>query len=137
MKLENITRVYIQVREDDENGALIYNESKFMAINTPEEDLVVNDDVLKDKVIFDDLPVYESPYITVTFNKIEGVNFLVGDIILGNYRTFGVTLYQSSTSRTSYNTVEYDTFGVPTIVQRPSAEYTSFEVLFSLNTPIM
>jgi len=125
--MENITRVIVEVREDNGVGTIIYNSFKDTAIASPMEDTIVNDDFLSDKVLFDDLPVYATPYITVTFLS-NSSEILIGDIAIGNSRSLGVVLYQSSTSRTSYDTVTFDTFGNQTVISRPSAEYTSFEV---------
>ena len=126
--LENVTRVYIEVREDNASGTVIYNEHLDLAIASPIDDFIANETLLGDKAIFDDLPVYEAPFITVTFDSDED-KISVGDVVIGNSRTLGVTTYQSSTSRTSYDTVDTDDFGNESITSRPSAEYTSFEVV--------
>ena len=125
--LEDITRVYVQVREDNLGGAIIYDKFQDTAIDSPIEDSLVNDDFLADKLLFDDLPVYATPFIRITFES-SVTDIKVGDIVIGNARSLGVVNYQSSTSRTSYDTVKIDTFGNEVIVSRPSAEYTSFEV---------
>lgn len=126
--LEDVTRVYVEVRENDAAGAIIYNEYSDLAIDSPIADSIVNSGLLGDKVLFDDLPVYATPFITVTFDS-DKDEIKVGDIVIGNSRTLGVTTYQSSTSRTSYDTVDTDDFGNESITSRPSAEYTSFEVV--------
>ncbi len=72
--------------------------------------------------------MYSDPYIKISFNKVTDT-FEVGDIAIGNARTLGVAVYESSTSRTSYNEVTIDDFGNETVVERASAEYTSFELV--------
>jgi hypothetical protein len=131
--MEDVTRVYVKVYEDNISGELIYPLGEELgyqdtAISSPLDDSIINDDFLNDKVIFDDLPVYATPYIVVTFESDES-EIQIGDVVIGNARTLGVTLYQSSTSRTSYDTVTTDTFGNEITVSRPSAEYTSFELI--------
>jgi len=125
--MERVTRVYVEVREDNASGAIIYSEQQDTAISSPFEDLIANEAFLTDKVIFDDLPVYATPFITVTFES-DDSTILIGDIVIGNARSLGVVNYQSSTSRTSYDTVNTDIFGNEKITSRPSAEYTSFEL---------
>lgn len=130
--MENITRVTIEVKEDNVGGSVIYSSFQDTAIASPIEDTIVNDPFLSDKVLFDDLPTYATPFITVTFLS-DVSEIKVGDIAMGNARSLGVVLLQTSTSRTSYDTVVIDSFGNQTTVSRPSAEYTSFELKVAPN----
>ena len=131
--LEDVTRVYVEVRENNASGAIIYpigaqTGYRDTAIDEPFGDFISNDEqFLSDKVIFDDLPIYSTPYIKVTFES-NVSEIKVGDIVIGNPRSLGVVNHQSSTSRTSYDTVKTDIFGNEKITSRPSAEYTSFEL---------
>ena len=131
--LEDVTRVYVEVRENNASGDPIYpigaqTGYRDTAIDEPFGDFISNDEqFLSDKVIFDDLPIYSTPYIKVTFES-NVSEIKVGDIVIGNPRSLGVVNYQSSTSRTSYDTVKTDIFGNEKITSRPSAEYTSFEL---------
>jgi len=127
--LEGVTEVYVQVREDNESGSLIYSKSISTYMDTPLEDVLSNDSILNDKVIFEDLPIYENPYISVSFDKTTVGSYSVGAIVIGNARTLGRMTYLSSTSRKSYDSIEVDDFGSETIINRPSAEYTTFEMV--------
>lgn len=126
--MSRVESVSVEVFEDSELGTQIYTSTVSTAIDAPIDDLVVNDSYLDDKIIIDDLPVYATPCIVITFNSTSST-LEVGDIVIGNSRSLGVTTYQSSTSRTSYDTVDTDDFGNEVITSRPSAEYTSFEVM--------
>ncbi len=125
--LENCETVTVEVRENDENGAVLYSETKGLAINMPLEDTTANDVLLETKVLFDELPPFETPFISVSFTSITDY-ILVGSIVLGNGRSLGEDKYTLSTSRTNFNTVEVNDFGQETIVQRPSAEYTTYSI---------
>lgn len=125
--LELATRVTVTVREDNASGAIIYSEFQDTAMPTPLVDSIVNDEFLTDKLLFDDLPVYETPHITIEFES-GGDAVKVGSIVIGNARELGIVNYQSSTSRTSYDVVKIDDFGNNEVISRPSAEYTSYEV---------
>ncbi len=128
--LDNVSDVTVTVQEDDSSGTELYNETINLEMNQPVEDDIVNDTLYNSKCLFDDLPVYATPYITVSFTRVDtSADWEVGDIAIGNARTLGVTVYESSTSRTSYNEVTIDDFGNETVVERASAEYTSFELV--------
>ena len=127
--LDDITHVYVLVYEDDENGDLIYNSSQSLILDSPDGDSDLNGDLYISKVIFDDLPDYATPYIKVSCNKVSGASFSVGAVAIGNPRSMGVMTYLSTTSRTSFDTVEIDDFGNEETISRPSAEYTSFEMV--------
>ena len=144
--LENITNVAIQVQDADNSFNPIYPVTQPVgepphignidtAIPYPSDDQVANDPFLSDKVFFDDLPATTSnPHIIVTFLSNVGITEIkIGDIAIGNARSLGVVLLQTSTSRTSYDTVTTDIFGNQKTVSRPSAEYTSFELKVAPN----
>lgn len=129
--LARVTGVNVRVFEDSAAGTQIYPAGSAtidMTLDAPADDLAVNEAYLGDKIIFDDLPDYTNPHIIIIFRS-DDDTCEVGDIVIGNSRTLGVTTYQSSTSRTSYDTVDTDDFGNETVTSRPSAEYTSFEVM--------
>ncbi len=127
--LDNVSDVQVVVREDDASGDIIYDETKSLEISAPTDDTIVNETLYNSKALFDDLEVYATPHITLSLTRVDtGEDYEVGDIAIGNSRTLGVVVYQSSTSRTSYNEVTIDDFGNETVVERASAEYTSFEL---------
>ncbi len=125
--LEDVTRVYVEARENNASGAIIYSEFQDTEISAPIEDTLANGAFLNSKILFDDLPLYATPFIKITFES-SGADIKIGDIVIGNHRTIGTALHESSTSRTSYDTVSTDVFGNEKITRRPSAEYTSFEI---------
>ena len=125
--MEGVTNISVRIWEDSADGEMIYGKTVPLQIATPLEDSAINEELLDSKMILSDLPTYENPYIFLIFRS-DNDTLKIGDIVIGNSRTLGEALYQSSTTRTSYDTVETDTFGNETIVSRPSAEYTSFEL---------
>lgn len=132
--MENISSVRVVARVGSETGSIIYDQTKDLAIASPFEDSISNYTLFLDKALFDDLPISHPSgfqiFIIVTFNATNSSeNIFVGDIVAGNSREIGVATYQTSTSRTSYDTVDIDTFGNEKITSRPSAEYTSFAMI--------
>ena len=128
--LSNVSEIKVEVREDDDAGDLIYSSTKDLSLITPISDLISSDAIYQSKAIFDDLPTYSQPWIKVTATNADPLsNWGIGDIVLGNAKTMGKMTYLSSTSRTSYDTVELDEFGNQTTISRPSAEYTTFEMV--------
>lgn len=127
--MSNVASVNIIVKENSSSGAEIYNETKDLTLPTPVDDMIANEALYRSKVMFSDLPVFANPWINIVINRADTAeNWSIGDIAIGNARTMGVVVYQSSTSRTSYDSVETDDFGNETIISRPSAEYTTFEL---------
>lgn len=127
--MSNVASVNIIVKENSSSGAEIYNVTKDLTLPTPVDDMIANEALYRSKVMFSDLPVFANPWINIVINRADTVeNWSIGDIAIGNARTMGVVVYQSSTSRTSYDSVETDDFGNETIISRPSAEYTTFEL---------
>jgi hypothetical protein len=131
--LTNISSIGVEVRQDDEFTAVIYSSTKDLSLDTPLADSIANESLYQSKVIFDDLPTWDKPWIKITITKANvldpSLKWGIGSIVLGNARTMGTMTYSSSTSRTSYDTVETDDYGNETIVSRPSSEYTTFEMV--------
>lgn len=82
-----------------------------------------------DYLVIDDIPVYKFATIAITFTaESAGSDISIGEVVTGFGKTIGQLVSGTSTDRKSYSTVEYDDFGNETIVKRPSATFTTFQV---------
>lgn len=92
-------------------------------------DLDYNDAIYRSEYIWDNIPAgYSGGYIRVWLWPVSGKTGAVGAICMGNPRTIGDILYDTSINRVSYSTIEQDTFGNLSRTIRDSADYITYEV---------
>lgn len=82
--------------------------------------------VFANEVLFEDLPPYLAPIITVTINKTGGTA-AVGEVIFGERLTLAATSWGSQISFDGFSTIETDTFGNTSITERPAISIVRFD----------
>jgi hypothetical protein len=127
--LENIYQISYTLYNS--GGTSIQSETVDLEDLTPIDtgDLDYNDAIYRQEYIWDDIPAgYSGGYLRVTFYPVSGSTGAVGAICMGNPRTIGDILYDTSINRVSYSTIEQDTFGNLSRTIRDSADYITYEV---------
>jgi hypothetical protein len=129
--LKNVETVRIQVWADAvgtaAGGTLLTAKTQSLKIDLPEGD-EAEEQLLFDKVIFESIGQDSDQIIRIGFDSVNGNEYEVGAIVLTRGRTIGELNVKTETSRKSYSKVTTNDFGDDTIIKRPSAEYTSFDV---------
>lgn len=84
--------------------------------------------IRKSEIALFDLPNYASATIDVTITASAGENAKVGQIVFGNQKSLGVTVYNTGIGIQDYSTKETNAFGNVVVTERRFAQLVDYEV---------
>ena len=84
--------------------------------------------IRKSEVALFDLPNYASATIDVTITASTGEDAKVGQIVFGNQKSLGVTVYNTGIGIQDYSTKETNAFGNVVVTERRFAQLVDYEV---------
>jgi hypothetical protein len=127
----NLNATTLNVTVDDPTDGIVYDEDFPLVDNGAVENwfsYFFEPIVRKSELIALDLPNYASATIDITITGDTGAEVGVGEIVIGNQKTLGLTLYNTVVGIQDYSRKDIDEFGNATITKRRFAQTVDYDV---------
>lgn len=133
----NLDATDVDITVTDPVEGVVYNENVSLLDNGAVENwwgYFFEPIVRKSEFVKFDLPNYASATIDVSINTNTGDAAKVGQIVIGNQKTLGLTTYGTTISIQDYSTKDTDTFGNVIITERRFAQLVDYDVKLATTT---
>jgi len=137
LALFNVSAETLNVTITDTVDGEVYNEDYSLTDNSLIEDwfsYFFEPIVKRSEIILLDLPSYTTATIEITLSGVAGDTVNVGEIVFGNQKTLGFTLYNTVVGIQDYSRKNVDDFGNATITKRRFAQTVDYDVKVNTNS---
>lgn len=133
----NLDATDVDITVTDPVEGVVYNENVSLLDNSAVENwwgYFFEPIVRKSEFVKFDLPNYASATLDVSINTNTGDPAKVGQIVIGNQKTLGLTTYGTTISIQDYSTKDTDAFGNVVITERRFAQLVDYDVKLATST---
>lgn len=133
----NLDATDVDITVTDPVEGVVYNENVSLLDNSAVENwwgYFFEPIVRKSEFVKFDLPNYASATVDLSINTNTGDTAKVGQIVIGNQKTLGLTTYGTTISIQDYSTKDTDTFGNVIITERRFAQLVDYDVKLATST---
>lgn len=134
--LFNISAETLNVTVTDTIDGEVYNKDYALTDNSLIDDwfsYFFEPIVKKSEIILLDLPGYTTATVDISLSSVVGDVVNVGEIVFGNQKTLGFTLYNTVVGIQDYSRKNIDDFGNATITKRRFAQTVDYDVKVNTN----
>lgn len=133
----NLDATDVDVTVTDPSEGVVYDENISLVDNSAVTNwwgYFFEPIIRKSEFVRFDLPNYASATISVSINTDTGDTAKVGQIVIGNQKTLGLTTYGTSIGIQDYSTKDTDAFGNVVITKRRFAQLVDYDVRLGTTT---
>lgn len=133
----NLDATDVDITVTDATDGVVYNENVSLLDNSAVENwwgYFFEPILRKSEFVKFDLPNYVSATIDLSINTGTGDTAKVGQIVIGNQKTLGLTTYNTSIGIQDYSTKDTDAFGNVILTERRFAQLVDYDVKLATST---